>query len=148
MATAPNSSSDEEFDTAARLRTAVTRLHRRLRQQSLGGLSPGQASTLAMITRLGTPTLGALAKAEQIQPPSMTRLIAGMEETGLVSRAVEEQDRRISRVSLTTKGRRELERVRTMKTAYLVERLSGLSPAEKSKAVELVELLERIEEDQ
>jgi hypothetical protein len=101
-----------------------------------------------MITRLGTPTLGALAKAEQIQPPSMTRLIAGMEEAGLVSRAVDEQDRRISRVSLTTKGRRELERVRTMKTAYLVERLSGLSLAEKSKALELVELLERIEEDQ
>ena len=69
-AAAPEPHDDE---LAARLRVAVTRLNRRLRQQSLAGLSPAQASALGSINRLGTPTLGELAVAEQVQPPTMTR---------------------------------------------------------------------------
>ena len=73
---------DDDLDLVVQLRTAITRLSRRLRQESLGAISPAQASALAMVSRLGSPTLGELARAEQIQPPTMTRLIAGMEERG------------------------------------------------------------------
>jgi len=136
-----------ETEMAARLRHAVARLNRRLRQESLGLLSPGQASTLAMVHRLGTPTLGALAKAEQMQPPTMTRLIAGLEELGLVRRTVDANDRRVARVSLTAKGERERQRVRALKTEFLVERLRELDVSDRT-TLELVELLERIGGDE
>ena len=66
----------------SRLRLAVTRLHRRLRQQSLAGLSPAQASALGAVNRLGSPTLGELAAIEQVQPPTMTRIVATLEDAG------------------------------------------------------------------
>src|SRR5271165_6663684 len=103
---------DDEL--ATRLRVAVTRLNRRLRQQSLAGLSPGQASALGTIERLGTPTLGELALAEQVQPPTMTKVVAAMEEAGLVSRLADERDRRVCRVRTTPAGRRTLQRIRTL----------------------------------
>ena len=72
-----DSDGDERMDTeiASRLRMAVTRLHRRLRQQSAGGLTPSQASALASVAQLGSPTLGLLAARESVQPPSMTRIV-------------------------------------------------------------------------
>src|SRR5580692_822017 len=82
--TAGGPASDEEL--ATRLRVAVTRLNRRLRQQSLAGLSPAQAMALGSVNRLGNPTLGELAVAEQVQPPTMTRMVASMEAAGLVAR--------------------------------------------------------------
>ena len=63
-------------ELAGRLRLAIDRLHRRLRQESLAGLSPAQASALGAVKRLGRPTLGELAAVEQVQPPTMTRLVA------------------------------------------------------------------------
>jgi len=133
---------DEEL--AARLRVAVTRLNRRLRQQSLAGLSPAQASALGSVYRLGTPTLGELATAEQVQPPTMTRLVAGMEDAGLVTRLVDEADRRVCRVQLTADGRRTLQRIRSLKNAFLTRRLAALDPSEQAAAVELTALLEHL----
>jgi DNA-binding MarR family transcriptional regulator len=133
---------DEEL--APRLRVAVTRLNRKLRQQSLAGLSPSQSSTLASIERLGTPTLGELALAEQVQPPTMTRLVAGMEEAGLVSRVPDPDDRRICRVRATAEGRRTIARIRSLKTAFLTRRLADLDESERAQAFSLVELLEHL----
>ena len=65
-------------EVAGRLRIAVNRLQRRLRQQSLEGLSPAQASALGTVNRLGRPSLGELASIEQVQPPSMTRIVANL----------------------------------------------------------------------
>lgn len=146
MASAPEMT-QEDLDVAVRLRTAVTRLNRRLRQQSLGGVSPAQASMLAMVDRLGCPTLGELARAEQVQPPTATRLVSQMEEAGLVSRTADATDRRVARVAVTTKGRKELERIRRLKTAYLVERLESLSSGDRAQAAQLVALLEVLEAD-
>ena len=69
-----------------RLRVAVTRLNRKLRQQALAGLSPAQASALGTVNRLANPTLGELAAAEQVQPPTVTRLVTSLESAGLVAR--------------------------------------------------------------
>src|ERR1700728_4705194 len=73
-------------DLASRLRVAVTRLNRKLRQQALAGLSPAQASALGTVNRLANPTLGELAAAEQVQPPTVTRLVTSLEGAGLVAR--------------------------------------------------------------
>ena len=134
----------DDLDVAVRLRTAVTRLNRKLRQQALGSVSPAQASLLAMVERLGAPTLGELARAEQIQPPTATRLVGTLVEAGHLQRYEEPSDRRISRVRVTPAGRRELDRIRTLKTAFLVEQLGALDPVERRRAAELVVLLEHL----
>ena len=138
---------DDDLDLVVQLRTAITRLSRRLRQESLGAISPAQASALAMVSRLGSPTLGELARAEQIQPPTMTRLIAGMEERGLVERASEPTDRRVVRITITPTGRHELERIRQTKTAFLARRLEGIPASQRDQLPELVAFLEAIEID-
>ena len=135
---------DETEETAARLRRGVTRLHRRLRHTSLGGISPAQASMLATIEKLEHPTLGALATAEQIQPPSVTRLVQSLLDAGLCTRTVDATDRRSQRVQLTSAGKRELARIRKKKTEFLREQLERLSLEDRRRAAELATLLETI----
>lgn len=132
---------------SARLRIAVTRLHRRLRQQSVVGVSPTQEAALAAINRLDQPTLGELAQAEGVQPPTMTRVVATLESGGMVRRRADAGDRRVSRVELTAEGRETLEWIRGRKNAYLARRLEQLSAEERRRAEELAELLERLVED-
>ena len=83
-------------------------------------------------------------QAEQVQPPSLTPLVAAMESTGLVVRLPDPQDRRICRVELTAEGRRALERIRRAKNAYLGQRLASLDGAERDRARDLTELLESL----
>jgi len=131
-------------DTAGRLRRAVNRLQRRLRQESLGGLSPAQASALGSVSRYGSPTLGELAAIEQVQPPTITRIVASLTEAGMVTRVADVNDRRSARVRITPAGERALERVRTRKNAFLLRRLSELGTDEQQQAAELVGLLEHL----
>ena len=131
-------------DLATRLRIAVNRLQRKLRQQSLGGLSPAQASALGTVNRLGRPTLGELAALEQVQPPSMTRIVASLADAGMVVRETDAADRRSVRVRLTPAGARALERMRTAKNAFLLRRLGDLSMDEQRRAEDLVGLLEHL----
>ncbi|MHB8221160.1 MAG: MarR family winged helix-turn-helix transcriptional regulator [Acidimicrobiales bacterium] len=143
---APSPAGDQEL--ATRLRVAVTHLHRRLRQQSLAGLSPAQASALGSVNRLGAPTLGELAEVEQVQPPTVTRLVTAMEGAGLVTRFGDRTDGRVTRVQLTSEGRRSLLRIRSLKNAYLERRLDQLDRAEQENVAHLVALLERLVEEQ
>ena len=131
-------------ETATRLRYAVTRLSRRLRQSSLGGVSPAQASMLAVVSRLKRPSLGDLAAAEQVSPPSVTRLVRDMERLGLIARVVDDLDRRCTRVTITVRGRRELAAIHRRKDEFLERALAALPAAERRRAGELAELLETI----
>ena len=131
-------------EVAGRLRIAVNRLQRRLRQESLDGLSPAQASALGSVGRHGSPTLGELAALEQVQPPTMTRIVASLTEAGMVTRVADPNDRRSARVRITTAGQRLLEGMRTRKNAFLLRRLDDLSSEEQRRAEELVELLEQL----
>jgi DNA-binding MarR family transcriptional regulator len=131
-------------ELASRLRLSINRLHRLLRQESLAGLSPAQASALGAVKRLGSPTLGELAAVEQVQPPTMTRIVATLAEAGMVTRITDDADRRSARVRITPAGRRALERIRTLKNAYLARRLAELSPEEQAGAADLVALLEHL----
>ena len=142
--TSPEITSSEEL--AGRLRQCINRLHRQLRQESLAGLSPAQASALASVCLLGNPTLGELATREQVQPPTMTRIVGSLTEAGQVTRVTDPSDRRSARVQATPAGLRTMERIRTLKTAFLLRRLSELDPAEQAAAEQLVNLLEHLVE--
>ena len=136
---------DEELP--ARVRIAITRLNRRLRQESVTGLSPPQESALSTIRRLRSPTLGELAQAEQVQPPTMTRIIGAMEAAGLVVRLGDEGDKRVSRVELTALGRATLERIKSLENAYLARQIAVLPALERARVAELAVLLERLVEE-
>ncbi len=140
----PHESEQGDTELAARLRLAVNRLHRRLRQQAVGGLTPSQSSALASVAKLGSPTLGALAASEAVQPPSMTRVIAALEEMGYLTRIVDPTDRRVARVAITEQGRTVLDLNRSAKNSYLAERLLQLPVDERESLGALTVLLERL----
>ena len=129
-------------ETAARLRRSITRLNRRLRQSSLGGISPAQASLLATVSKLETPSLGDLAIAEQIQPPSVTKLVRNLEQDGFLTCYPDAADRRCTRVVLTMLGEKEVKEIRARKTEFLEQRLALLSETDQRRMSELAELLE------
>ena len=77
-------------------------------------------------------TLGRLAELERVQPPSMTRIVAKLEDAGLCVREVDPSDRRIARVTVTPAGSECLAEVRVRRNEYLAERLAELDPAERA----------------
>ncbi len=136
-----------DLELAARLRLSVTRLARRLRQQSGEGLTPSQNSALASIERQGPLTPRELASIERIQRPTATRVLAGLSEAGLVAREVDPIDRRVSRVRITPAGAALLKRVRSRKNAYLVKRLRKLEPEQLEVLEQAAALIEQLIED-
>lgn len=112
---------------ADRLRLAVGRLARRLRQESLGEITPSQLSVLATLDRHGEMTMGQLASIERVSRPSATGITTRLVDRGLVSQRPDSDDGRCSVVSLTTEGVALLEKGREERTAFLTERLEGLS---------------------
>ena len=135
-------------DTITRLRLVVMRLSRLLRQQSADELSPTLTSTLSTVERRGPLTLGELAAAERVQPPSMTRAVARLEERGLVTRVPDPVDRRTARVSISATGSKTLAAARRRKNAYLAERLTTLTAEERGSLERALPLLERLVGDQ
>src|SRR5215470_8196767 len=106
---------------ATRLRIAVARLHRRARQESMSGgddLTATRLGALASIENHGPITLGDLAALEQVQPPSMTRIVARLEQQGFVTRETDADDKRVVRVRVTPAGFDMLEVMRTRRTAF------------------------------
>jgi DNA-binding MarR family transcriptional regulator len=133
---------------AARMRLAVLRLARRLRQQAAGSdLSPSMLSALSSVERFEPITLGDLAAAERVQPPTMTKIVARLEEAGLVLREPDPVDGRVSRVRLSRAGRRQMASNRSRKDAYLVGLLRTLPDADVRKLADAMTVLEKVLED-
>lgn len=127
------------------LRVAVGRLARRLRaQRPDASLSLGQGAVLFALARLGKMTPGALAEHEKVQPPSMTRIIAALEERGLVHRMKHPDDKRQQLVELTDEGHRLVRIDRRRREAWLTQRLAELTPQEKTTLRKAAEILERL----
>jgi DNA-binding MarR family transcriptional regulator len=136
-----------DHELVVRLRLAVMRLARRLRQETGEEVTASQLSALSSVGRLGPLTLGALAAVERVRPPSMTRIVANLEAAGLVARRPDPADRRIARVEATRAGLDLLARSRTRKDAYLAARLAALTPAELAVLGRAVAVLERLLEE-
>ena len=136
-----------DLDVAARLRLAVTRLARRLRQESGEGLTPSQTSALASIERHRALTPSELATIERIQRPSATRVLGALSERNLIAREVDASDRRVSRVKVTREGAAVLKRGRSRKNAYLARRMRDLDADELDTLARAAELIERLLEE-
>ena len=138
---------DALTDLAARLRSSVARLQRRLRASASGNVSPAAMSILGLLDKNESLTLGELATLELVRPPSITPLVRGLEARGYLTRVPDAIDRRSIRVTMTAAGRRELEANRRRRTQFLEQKLLALSPAERATALELVAFLESLIEE-
>jgi DNA-binding MarR family transcriptional regulator len=134
-------------DLAHRLRPVIARLGRRLRQEAGGALSPSQGAALATIAAHGPLTPSELAARERIQRPTATRVLARLEEAGLLQRAGDPADRRSSLVTATPAGHALLAELRDRKDAYLARRLDGLAPEELAVLDRAAGILERVLEE-
>jgi DNA-binding MarR family transcriptional regulator len=134
-------------ELADSLRLAVGRLARQLRQQSQGGLTPSQRSVLATLFRHGPVTMGVLAEFEGISRPSTTGIVSRLQERGLVERRDDADDGRCAVVGLTPSGSAEVERRRSKRTAFLVQRLEGLDDDERAALAAAIPLLDRLLDD-
>ena len=135
---------EDRDDLVNRTRLAVLRLARRLRQQASPGITPSQQSALAAIEKKGALTLGELAAYENVQPPSITRIVGNLETAGLVERTTATADRRVSLVQTTEAGRRELERIRSQRNAWLAERLAQLDAESVDRLAAALPVLDQI----
>jgi DNA-binding MarR family transcriptional regulator len=129
---------------ADRLHSAAIHLLRHVRTvDSESGLTASRLSALSVIVFGGPISISELAEAEQVRPPTISRLVKELEWEGLVSRQRDAQDRRVTRIRATSKGRRLLFEGRERRVAKLAERVAGLSPEERERVAEAAATLER-----
>jgi DNA-binding MarR family transcriptional regulator len=131
---------------ATRLRVAIARLSRRLRHHQLAGLTPTQLSALATVERYGPMRLGDVAAAEGIAPSTLTRLVTALEERAYVERCAVPGDARASTLTITTRGRQILQRIRHESTAMLAESLAMLPPDQIEVLAQALPALEQLAE--
>jgi DNA-binding MarR family transcriptional regulator len=135
-------STSAESDLATRLRSALVRSSRRLRQEAGTGLSPSLTAALATVERHGPLTPSELAIRERVQRPTITRVVFRLQEAGYVTRAVDPGDRRSSLITITPAGRALLAAARTRKDAFLSERLEALGTEDRATLERAAALLE------
>jgi DNA-binding MarR family transcriptional regulator len=136
---------DEPAVVADRLHSAAIHLLRRLRTEDVAsGLTAPRLSALSVIVFGGPLTLGALAAAEQVRPPTMTRLVAALERGGLVTREPNPADGRQILLRATPAGRRLLEEGRARRTASLARQLAALPADDLAALIRAAGLLERL----
>ena len=146
----PEAGTQTDPGLATAMRISVSRLARRLRVERLGlggpetALSDIQLAALAALERKGSMTPGELAEHEKVQPPSMTRVIAVLEERGLVLREPHSTDRRQVILTVTPDGRDLVQRVRRLREAWLAQRLQELTPEERQILRKAAPILEKI----
>jgi len=130
---------------AESLHSAAIRLLRRLRKTDAdAGLSGPQASALSVLVFGGETTPGRLAAAEQVRPPTMSRLLKELERAGVVERRADPNDARVVRVRATRKGRELLELARSRRLRRLLAALEGRTPEERRLLAEAARLLAEI----
>jgi DNA-binding MarR family transcriptional regulator len=120
-----------DAETAARLRAVVGKLARRLNALARGsGLTPSQLSALGVIARTGPIRLSDLAEAESMNPTMLSRVVAALDEAGLIRRRPDPDDRRAGLLEVTASGRRTHDRLRAERGRALTEGLESLASTE------------------
>lgn len=135
---------ETDSELAARLRLSVMRLGRLLRNQVGDDVTASQISALSSLARRGTLTVGELSVVERVKPPTMTRVVASLEELGLVTRTADDLDRRVAHVAATPEGLALLTRSRQRKDAFLASRLATLAEADRDGLRRAADLMERL----
>jgi DNA-binding MarR family transcriptional regulator len=132
-------------DAAARLRMAIVRTARRLRQEAAAeasGLTPTSTAALATIDRHGPLTPSELAAIERVKRPTVTRTLGCLDRERLIERTPDPSDGRSALVSVNAVGRERLRRLRGRKNAYLARRMKGLDAADVATLERAAEILE------
>lgn len=135
--------SKQAMEISERLHAAAIHLLRRLRREDTAGIGPARLSALSVIVFGGPITLSELARAEQVKPPTMSRIVSGLEENGLARRASDRRDGRIARIHPTPRGRKLLHQGRYRRVAALAKRLATLTRKELLLLDQTISLLER-----
>jgi DNA-binding MarR family transcriptional regulator len=133
---------EAEEELAPRLRWAITRMARRLRQEAGTDLGPSQVASLATIERHGPLSPSELAERERIKRPTATRIVRHLDDAGLVERVRDPEDGRASILTVTGEGRALLRRLRERKTAYLARRLADMDAEDRRTLERAAGLLE------
>jgi DNA-binding MarR family transcriptional regulator len=132
-------------DVADRLHSAAIHLLRRLRREDdASGVSAPRLSALSVVVFGGPLTIGALAAAEQVRVPTMSRLVVTLEADGLLRRVPDAQDRRVVRVEATDAGRTLLHAGRRRRVSALSADVARMSAAERAALVKAIPLLEKL----
>jgi DNA-binding MarR family transcriptional regulator len=132
------------LEAADRFHSAAIHTLRRVRREDPAtGVGAARLSALSVLVFGGPRTLGELASAEQVRPPTMTRIVQALEADGLVRRRSDPDDGRVARVRATPKGRRVMQQGRERRIANLAGLLDRLSPDEVARVREAAELVER-----
>lgn len=132
-------------DLADRLHSAAIHLLRRLRREDdVSGLPAPQLSALSVVVFGGPITLGKLAEAEQVRPPTITRVVVALEAAGLVTRDVDADDRRVARIVATAKGTKLLMEGRRRRVAVLTSALERLPRAQRKHLEVALPILEQV----
>jgi DNA-binding MarR family transcriptional regulator len=136
------------IEVASRLRLAIARTARRLRQHSGSDLSAALTAALATVESRGPLTPSELAEIEHVKRPTATRIVARLEGQGLVERTADPADGRSFLVAVTPAGATVIERLRKRKNAYLARRLRELDSADVAALERAAEVLERMLESE
>jgi DNA-binding MarR family transcriptional regulator len=132
------------LETADKLHSAAIHLLRRLRVRDReSGVGPAQLSALSVLVFGGPRSLGELADAEQVRPPTMSRIVRGLERAGLVRRHATEDGRRV-RLEASTKGTKILQEGRKRRVESLAKAVSSFSEKEQQQLGELTALLQQV----
>ena len=130
---------------ADRLHSAAIHLLRRVRKQDTAtGEGPARLSALSVLVFGGPKTLGELAAAEQVKPPTMSRIVAGLARSRLIEITADPRDARRMRIRATAKGVRMLQKGRQLRIDYLASHLERLTPEELAKLGEATDILKRL----
>src|SRR6185503_9147744 len=130
---------------ADQLHSAAIHLLRQLRREDdASGLSAPRLSALSVVVFGGPLSLGDLARAEQVRPPTMTRIVTGLEKDGLVTRAGDLRDRRLTLISATSKGQKILAVGRARRVEKLAAAVDRLTQGELAQLQRGAELLQRV----
>lgn len=135
---------ESDAEVAARLRLSVMRIARMLRAHAGDEVTASQLSALSTLDRRGPATLGELSASERVKPPTMSRVVACLEEMGLVVRTADQRDRRVARVAVTDAGAELLARTRSSNDAFLAARLRTLPDADRRALARAADALDRL----
>lgn len=122
----------EHTALAARLRIAVGRLNRRIRIDGRESIGPLQLSALVTVELHGPLRLSELARREAVTPPTMSRVLAALDDQGLVTRASDPSDARGVLITISEAGAKVLDEVRSHRNALVARRLARLDDAERT----------------
>jgi DNA-binding MarR family transcriptional regulator len=135
----------ETLAAADRLHSVAIHLLRRVRQQDINsGVGPAQLSALSVLVFAGPKTLGALAAAEQVKPPTMSRIVAGLKRRRLVEVTRDPHDTRRTHIRSTPKGTRLLQQARLRRIESLAGILTILTSGDLAKLNQAVEILQAL----